>query len=454
MWSKGGFLTVLKEQRVDLLDFLTRVKVALGQPSVFIFLAVGIILTFKMKFLQFRGIPRFFSFLKGGVKREQEGEVKTISSLHAMFAAMATSLGMGNIIGPSIAIIAGGPGALFWLVAYMFFGGITRFTEVTLALHTREKTKEGNIISGPTQYLRLVSKWVANWYGIIMIVTFAVWSGVQSNALASILVKEAVPKWSVGLVLAVIVLIVLHGGAKRVGWVSSKLVPVMCFLYISFSLLIIFKDIVALKNALYLIFTSIFTPRAAVGGVIGGTIFSAMREGIFQSIYITEAGMGTASIPHSMANVKNPVDQGLVAMYSMVADAMLSFMSGLLVIVTGIWMVTTKPDSTLVYEVFKMNAPHLGKFVLIISITLFVISTVIGNSFNGTQSFASLTKHRYLEFYKIFTAFAIFSGALLSMPLVWTLVSIIITFVAVPNVICLAILAFKKSSYFKIKNTG
>lgn len=436
---------------MDLLTILNNIRVALGQPSVFIFLSVGIILTFKLRFLQIRGISRFFSFLKEGMTTSDKGNMKTISSLHAMFASMATTLGMGNIIGPSIAIILGGPGALFWLIVYMFFGGIVRFTEVTLALQTRKKTEQGDIISGPIQYLKLVSRFISGWYGVIMVILFAIWSAVQSNTLANIMFKEHIPKWIIGLALATIVMVVLHGGAKRVGLVASKLVPIMCFAYLSFAILIIFHDVLALKNALYLIFSNIFTPRAVVLGFVGGTIFSAMREGIYRSIFITEAGLGTSSIPHSMSDVKCPTDQGLLAMYSIVADAILSFISGLLVIVTGIWATVTQPDATLVYEVFKMNSPILGKFVLIFSVTLFVLTTIIGNSFNGTQSFASFTNHKYLEIYKICTAIVIFAGALIKVPIIWALVDVIITFVAVPNVISLVILAFRRPDYFKIK---
>ena len=437
------------------MDLLTFLKVAneyyLGIPATLIFLSVGIILTIKTGFLQIRAFPRFLSFLRKGVSRSKEGNIKTISSLHAMFAAMATSMGMGSIIGPSIAIITGGPGALFWLVAYTFFGGITRFTEVTFAMHTRKKTEEGNIISGPVQYLKLVHKWVANWYGWVMIILFAIWSGLQSNTLASILAKENVSTWYVGLALAVIVSVVLHGGAKRVGFVASKLVPIMFFSYLAFSLLIVFRDISALKHALYLVFSNIFSAGPVIGGVAGGFALTAMRAGIYRSIYITEAGLGTSSIPHSMADTAKGTDQGLLSMYSIFADGFLSFISGMLILVTGMWL-TQGPDisSTLVYDVFKMNSPTLGKFVLLVSITLFVTTTVIGNSFNGVQSFASFTKHRFLSFYKIFTILIIFFGASMSVPLIWQLVDFIITFVAIPNVISLAILAFKKPEVLKV----
>jgi len=436
---------------MNLVEFFSNANAFLGIPATFIFLSVGVILTLKTRLIQFRALPRFWSFLTEGFGREKGKNIKTISSFHAMFAAMATSLGMGNIVGPSIAIVMGGPGALFWLIAYTFFGGVTRFTETTFALFTRKKLQDGNIISGPTQYLKLVHSWVANWYGWIMIVLFAVWSGLQSNTLAHILAKENVPNWWVGLALAVIVLIVLHGGAKRVGLVASKLVPFMFILYLCFSLWVILKDITALKNALNLIVSHIFSPTAPVGAFLGASVMTAMRAGIFKSIFITEAGLGTSSIPHSMSDAKKPTDQGLLAMYSIIADAFLSFISGLVVIVTGLWFTVSQIDSTLIYTAFKQYTPGLGDFILVISITLFVTTTVIGNSFNGTQSFASLTKHRWVSFYKIFTAIVIFLGSIANMSLVWHLVDFIIIFVAVPNVISLAILACKKPEVLEIE---
>ncbi|MCK5632168.1 sodium:alanine symporter family protein, partial [bacterium] len=355
------------------------------------------------------------------------------------------------IIGPSIAIMTGGPGALFWMVSYAFFAGIIKFTEVTFALHTRSKTSTGEIISGPTQYLKLVHSFLARWYGLVIIAVFAIWSGVQSNTLASILQKENIPEWQTGLILAIIVMIVLSGGAKRVGFFASRLVPLMCLFYVSFALLILFKDLTALKAAFLSVFQNAFSPAAATGGFLGASVFAAMSAGIFKSIYATEAGLGTSAIPHSVADVKNPTDQGILAMFSVVADAFFSFMSGLVILVTGMWMVGESGlDNTLMYEAFKMNSPALGRFVLIISLSLFVITTVIGNSFNGSQSFGSITRYRWMGLYRVFTVAIIFFGALVSVPIVWKIVDIMIILVAVPNVIGITILAFKKPEVLKI----
>jgi len=430
---------------MTVLEFLDGILRVLQKPVVPIFLGVGILLTIKTGLLQFRAFPRFWKLLTKGTKRAG-GNIKTINPIHALFTAMATTLGMGSIVGPSVAIMTGGPGALFWMIAYAFFAGIIKFCEVTLAVHTRKKTEAGDVISGPTQYLKLVSSWLAGWYGLIIIFVFAIWSGVQANTLAGIFNIEHVPEWQTGLALAILVLLVLSGGAKRVGLFASRLVPFMCFFYVSFAFLILFKDVSALKDAILLVFRSAFSSTAAVGGLSG-----VMVAGILKSIFATEAGLGTSSIPHSVADVKNPSDQGVLAMYSVAADAFFSFISGLLILVSGIYAATGEEVNTWIYLIFKEKVPTLGAFVLIVSIGLFVTTTVIGNSFNGTQSFASITKHRWVNLYLIFTAIVIFFGAMIPVPIVWKLVDIMIILIAVPNVIGVAILAFKKPEIFRVK---
>src|SRR3990167_4052560 len=410
-------------------------------PSAILFLATAIILTIKTRFIQLRGIPKLFKVIKQDVNKNQHDSKAQFSAFHALFTAMASTIGMGNVVGPTLAIAAGGPGALFWLIIYAFFASVTKFTEVVFAIKYRENTKSGFILGGPMQYLRLVNPAIATWYAFICMFLFAAWSGVQSNTLAKIFAQEGYNEYLIGFLVALLLLVVLWGGIKRIGSLASKLVPMMFFLYITFSLFILLQDVGALWIAIKLVCAHIFTPAAAIGGFLGATIFDAMRNGIYRGIYITEAGIGTSSIAHSLANSK-PTDQGLLALYSMAADTFLCLISGLMVLTTGLWKTFTP---TLVYEVFKMNSPHFGKYIMIISITLFVLTTVIGNSFNGSQIFAWFTKHRWLKAYYVFVAIVTFLGAIADVQLIWTLADVILTLVAVPNLICLLILTLKKS---------
>jgi len=436
---------------MDLLSFFKWLNNdVLALPVTLLFFGVGILLTIKAGFLQIRAFPRFITLITHGIARKKregtQGEMRTMDSVHALFTAMATTIGIGNIVSPSLAIIVGGPGALFWLVFYIIIGSATKFTEVVFALHTRIKTDKGHIIGGPMRYLSEVKPWLAVWYGFAMSLLMAGWSGIQANTLASIFAQESVPVWCTGLFLALLVWFVLQGGATRVGNVASALVPTMFVCYVTFALYILLSHPAALVRAFGLIWHSVFSPSAAIGGL---TAFGVMRIGICRGIFITESGLGTSSIPHAMADAQKPSDQGVLAMFSAGADAFLSMLSGLLVLVTGIWM-QGEFRSTMVYEVFKMYSPSIGRYILLVSIALFAITTVIGNVFNGRQSFASLTNFRWVKAYIVFAVSLVFCGAFMSSCLIWEIMDLALTFVAIPNLIGVVYLAFKKPEVLKV----
>ena len=217
---------------INILNLVDTIEYYLTIPSTLLFLLVGVILTYKTGFIQIKALPKLFSLLMKKRKKQNVLSGKnTISSFQALSTALATTLGMGIIVGPSIAIITGGPGALFWLVLYAFFGGVTKFTEVSFAMFTRTKAKDGTILGGPMNYLKLVHPYIANWYGFAMLFLFAGWSSLQTNTLAGFFALEGVPPWIVGIGLGSFILVVLNGGAKRVGYITSKMVPLMCVLY-------------------------------------------------------------------------------------------------------------------------------------------------------------------------------------------------------------------------------
>ncbi len=435
---------------INLEHFCTRAGEAVALPAMLLYLTVGIVLTIKTRFIQVRALPRLMRLLFGGVNhhKETKGE-KSINPFHALLTAMSTTIGMGNIVGPTVAVSTGGPGALFWLVAYAFFGAVTKFAEVIFAMEYRTKLKRGEILGGPTQYLKEVSPFLAAWYGTLTMFLFAGWSGQQANTLADIFQLESVPLWVTGFLLSLIVFVVLLGGIKRIGELASKVVPFMFVLYVTFALSILFRDFGALKGAISLVFSSAFSPCAAVGGFVGASIMSAMQQGIHRSIYITEAGLGTSSIAHAMADTDRHADQAVLAMFSVAADMILSILSGLIVVVTGLWM-RGGFSNTLVYEAFKVYSPGIGQWVLLSSITLFVLTTVIGNSFNASQSFASFTKYRFMMWYYIALSVVVFFGALADVALIWKLMDLMQIMVAIPHLIGLLILAFRKGKLIHI----
>ena len=181
---------------MSLFEIIDKINDFIAIPSTWIFLVVALFITWQTKLVQFRAIPKFFKLLGGGVKKDNKlGKAKSMSSVQALFTAMSTTLGMGNIVGPSIAIVAGGPGALFWLAVYMFLAGSIKFAEVVFAVYSRKETSGKEILGGPTEYLKMVSGTLARWYGLITVVLFAGWSGVQANTLANVFYQESVPRW-------------------------------------------------------------------------------------------------------------------------------------------------------------------------------------------------------------------------------------------------------------------
>ena len=432
----------------------------IGPPGTILFLGSAIILTLKTGFIQLRGFPTFLRIIfgpadKANGKKGQFDQAKsqTIPPMRALFSALAQSIGMGSIVGPTVAIMKGGPGALFWLLVYIFLASATKFAEVTFALQTREKTPDGYVIGGPMQYLKILHPSLALWYGCIMAVLFMIWSGLQANTLAAVFALESVPSWLVGISLSGLALATLSGGVKRVGQVASKLVPMMFVLYVTFALYVLISNPLALKNALILLKNSIFQPASLMGGFWGASIFLAIRYGVFRGMLISEAGMGTASIPHAVSDTKTPVNQGLLAMGSVVSDLLLSTLSGLLVLVTGAW-IRGEERPTLIYEVFKEYAPFAGQIVLLISISLFILTTIIANCFNGSQSFASLTRHRWVKFYVAVTGIIIFLGTLAPVALAWQMVDTFLFAAAVPNLVGLLYLAFKYPQVLRLKNAS
>lgn len=424
----------------------------LAFPSIILFFGVSIFLTFQTRLVQLRGLPRFFKLIFGGVKEMKKTKKETINTFHALFAAMATTIGMGNVVSPSLAIMIGGPGALFWLIFYILFGSVTKFVEVSYALDTRAYLKDGFILGGPIQYLKSVGMWLSNWYGYLIIFVILSWSSGQANTLANIMALEGVPHWIVGLALGCFVLLALSGGAQRVGAFASRLVPIMFVLYVTFALSILLQNLPALASAVRLVFQNAFKPAAAVGGFLGASVLRAVREGMFRGIFVTESGLGTSSIPHSLADTKNPTDQGILAMGSVLADAFLSILSGMLVLVTGIWSLGAF-RSTLIYEVFKLQAPGIGQYILLFSVTLFVLTTVMGNSLNGMQSFGILVKDNriLMNCYMAFTVAMIFAGALVPMKLLWDVMDTLVMLVAIPNLIGIALLAYRRPEVLRLK---
>lgn len=405
----------------------------------------SLFISFKMRFIQLRFLPELYKSLKDSLLNQSKQDSRyTILPHRALFTAMSTTIGIGTIVGPVIAIHWGGPGALIGFILTAFFGSAATYLEVNLCIRYREKLPSGQILGGPMTYLKkIISKGMAKWYAGCCLILMTVWSAAQANQLAAILDSPLLGDYRIptafsGVFIAVSILLILVGGIQRIGAFSSKLVPVMFTLYLGASFWIFFSNIDLLWGILKDILFSAFSPYAMVSGTVVGGIVSSMRWGIFKGMQATEAGVGTQTIPHSMAETNDPVAQGALAMCSTYTSGFIAFLSGCVTLMTGTWQDPELPlGISMVAASFHQYFSSLGVVIVAICSVLFVFGTILGNSFNGSQCFGYLTKNQNTRYYFMGMAVMIFFGAVMEVTLVWSLIDVVLAFMAIPHMYAL-----------------
>jgi len=418
----------------------------------FLFLLFGgIVLSFKTNFIQIRSIPLMFKLFFRSIFRKEVLSQHAIKPHRALFTAMATSLGIGNIIAPVIAIGFGGPGALFGFLLATIFGSATTFVEVAKAIKYRERSEDGTISGGPMQYLRKgVHPAFAFIYASAACIMLLSWSGRQINALSKLLSFYSIPMYFTGIVVSFTIIFILIRGIKLIGRITEKLVPVMFLLYTGSMLFIILMNIEKLPSVLFLIYESAFSAKSLGGAFAGIGIHQALYWGLSESVFANESGVGTATIPHSMSATKSSVDQGLLSMISVYTNGFLCMLSGLAVLMTGVWNNSNiEFGIPMLLHIFKDNFAGVGVIILTIVVILFASGAMLGNSYNGSQCYLYLTSGRWIYFYYALIALFIFSCSIIDMKLLWSLGGFFIIPVAVPNVLGILILVFRDKDFVK-----
>jgi len=451
-----------------------------GVPLIVLILAVGIYLTIRLRVLQIRKLPKALKYM---VRNEENGEGE-VTSFGALCTALSATIGTGNIVGVATAIVAGGPGALFWMWIAALFGMATKFAEGVLAIKYRVLDETGHALGGPFYYIENGMgkkwKWLAKLFaffgvgvGILGIGTIT-----QVNGIASAVNNffDSDNSWTFNLfgtdysytvliaaiVVTVCVALVIIGGIQRIASVSQIIVPFMACIYVVFCVLLLIMNVTKIPAAFVLIMESAFGVRAAAGGALGAIII-AMQKGIARGIFSNEAGLGSAPIAAAAAQTNEPVRQGLVSMTGTFIDTIvICTMTGLSIVLTDAYTQGLEGVAVTAYA-FQAGLPFSAKVcegILMLCLIFFAFTTILGWDYYSERCLEYLTgKHELtMKVYRWLYILAVFIGPFLTVSAVWTIADIFNALMALPNLVAIlalsGVVAAETRSYFKRLSDG
>jgi len=435
-------------------------------PLLILLMGGGFYFLFYSRFIPFRYFWHAMNVLRG--KYDDPNEPGYITHFQALSSSLAATIGMGNISGVALALVAGGPGVLFWMWVSAFVGMATKFFTCTLAVMYRGKDADGNLQGGPMYVIRegLGKKWmplavlfcVAGFLGATPIF--------QANQMVDVIgqvilnpmdisVESYWVRLVIGVVMAFLAGLVIIGGIQRIGSVASKLVPAMVLIYGAcvIGILIIHAD--QIVSSLALVFQEAFNPRA----IAGGTLLALIIEGGKRASFSNEAGIGTAPMMHGAAKTNEPVREGLVAMMGPAIDTLVvCTMTGLCILVTGLWKVGGSDGIALTAQAFEQSLGRLGSIGLVVSVLIFGFTTIFGMAFYGKQCFVFLAGTKYTYLFHYWYVLIIVLGAVVSLEVVVNIIFIGFGLMAIPTVTSAILLSPKvmqasKRYFLALKNS-
>lgn len=401
--------------------------------------------------LRLRGMPvlRIGSGLRmvwrgRDVDPDHPGEV---SPFAALMTCLAATIGVGNIAGVATAIALGGPGAVFWMWMTALVGMATKYAEVVLAVHFRERDADGRMVGGPMYAIRngLGRSWA--WLGTAFAVFgglagFGIGNMVQANSIAAAMQNSfGIAPTVTGLVLLALTGAVILGGIKRIAAVSNWLVPFMAIGYVAAALIVLVVHAERIPEAFMLIVETAFTGTAAAGGFAGAAMMAAIRYGVARGIFSNEAGLGTAGIAQAAGMSSSPVRSGLIGMMGTFFDTIVvCSMTGLAIVVSGAWT-SGETGAALTQLAFQSAMPGVGDEVVAVSLAVFAITTIFGWSYYGERCWQFLAGSWTIKPYRVLWTIAVFFGAVTHLDLAWTIADTLNALMAVPNLVALLALS-------------
>jgi AGCS family alanine or glycine:cation symporter len=421
-------------------------------PLLILLIGGGLFFLIYSKFTPFLYFKHAIDILRG-----KYDTVKTpgeLTHFQALSSALAATVGMGNISGVAIAIVTGGPGAVFWMWVSALFGMATKFYTCTLSVMYRDENKKGETVSGPMYTIK--NGMSRKWKPLAIFFALAGLIGTLPAFTANQLTQTMVDvfqwhgendKLYIGVALALIASLVIFGGIKRIGLVASRLVPFMVILYFIAVFAILFIQFEEVPKMFRLIFTDAFTGKAVAGGALGYLI----KTGIKRAAFSNEAGVGTAPMMHGTAKTNEPVREGLVAMIGPAIDTIVvCTLTALAILSTGVWRDNTDNGITLTLKAFDSVLPYnLGNIILIIAMFVFAFSTLFSYSYYGVTCLGFLTKPKYGKYYNYFYIVSIVVAAVVKIEVAINLIDSAFALMAIPTIISGLLLAKKVNSAAK-----
>ena len=428
---------------------------------VILLLGCGLWFSIKTRFVQVRCFKEGWRATFGNIRLNGQKSASGLSSFQALTAAIAAQVGTGNIIGASAAILAGGPGAIFWMWIIAFFGMATIYSEAVLAIETREVDADGAVHGGPVYYIRRAfsgkfGKFLAGFFAVAIILALG-FTGcmVQSNSIgAAFHNATGVPSWVVGVIVTALAALVFLGNVQRLGSVTEKIVPFMAALYLGGGLLLLILNIKNVPEAFALIFRYAFQPQAIIGGAFGTALKKAISQGANRGLFSNEAGMGSTPHAHAQANVAKPHDQGVVAMMGLFIDTFMVLTMTALVVISCLYAGNgplSVVDGAAAAGLDKTNMAQtafsqffgagFGGLFVAICLAFFAFSTVLSwnlfGKINAQYLFGKKNPKLCTTIYTLIALAFVFVGTLASNDLVWEMTDMFNNLIVLPNVIAL-----------------
>lgn len=430
-----------------------------GVPAMICIIGVGLLLSVRTRFIQVRKFGAALKNTIGKIFDKTQAKDGSMSPFQAVCTALAGTVGTGNIAGVAGAIALGGPGAIFWMWCSAFLGMCTKFSEVTLAIHFREKNTNGEYVGGPMYYIKngLSKKWhfLAVLYALFGVLTvFGTGNATQVNTIVSS-IHSALHNLHIidgtvderanlifGIFIAAFVAMVLLGGIQRIGQVSEKLVPFMAALYVILAIGVVILHISRVPAVLAMIFKSAFTPQAATGGIIG-SMFLSMKKGVSRGIFSNEAGLGTGSIAHACADTNNAVHQGMFGIFEVFMDTIVICTLTGLVILLGAPNIVYGQAAGAELTISGFTATYGGWVSIFTAVAMccFAFSTIIGWGLYGSRCIEFLGGEKLVRPFLVAYSFVSIIGATINLGLLWDIADTFNGLMAIPNLIALLILS-------------